>query len=482
MPKVLTLPSNVEAERSVLGSMLISPEAAQIALGSLTEDDFSGEEPRNVHVFHAMRELQLHNRSIDPQTVNDELISLKLDGEVDMSYILQLVNTTIFPQNIDQYINMVHEQSVLRSLLKTFSDIQNEYAKGVSDVGDFILQSNDRISRIAQQRHTQGMKSAKDVARQVNEELANATAVNPDSLTGVDTGFAKLNNYTHGWQKGDLIILAARPSVGKTALGMNFVYNAALTGVSVAFFSLEMSAPSIMRRLLSACSGIPNDKIQTGFLNARDKMGIRSAVEDISKLKIFIDDTPNCKFGDIVSNATKLKNSHPDLGLIVIDYLGRIRLSDKLSVTDKREQEVALISGQLKQLARTLNVPIICLCQINRNAENNNSKIPSLSNLRESGSIEADADIVMLLYRPDYYTAVGQTLDRKGNKGGQAEQQPQANPDSAMSMVQVIVAKNRNGKVGTVHLAFNRNISRFDNPPSDFDAKFDSIQSMQEDS
>ena len=123
MPKVLTLPSNVEAERSVLGSMLISPEAAQIALGSLTEEDFSGEEPRNVHVFHAMRELQLHNRSIDPQTVNDELISLKLDGEVDMSYILQLVNTTIFPQNIDQYINMVHEQSVLRSLLKTFSFI-----------------------------------------------------------------------------------------------------------------------------------------------------------------------------------------------------------------------------------------------------------------------------------------------------------------------------------------------------------------------
>ena len=469
MAKVISLPSNIEAERSVLGAMLISPEAASIAIGSLEEKDFSGVDMRNNLIFRAMNELALSGKPIDPQTVNDQLVAMKLDSEVEIGYLLDLMNTAIFPQNIDNYIDMVHEQSVLRHLLIECSKIQDEYSKGVPNIGDFILQSNDAISRIAQQRRTAGMKSAKEVAKEVNDELASSTAGSIDTLTGVDTGFKKLNSYTHGWQKGDLIILAARPSVGKTALGMNFAYNAAVRGLPVAFFSLEMSAPSIMKRLLACASGIPNDKIQTGFLNAQEKTRIKAAIDDISKTKLFIDDTPNCKLGDIMSNATKLKNSYPDLGLIVIDYLGRIRLTDRIGATDRREQEVGLISGQLKQLARTLNVPVICLCQLNRGVEDNNSKIPSLSNLRDSGSIEADADIVMLLYRADYYTAVGQSLNKKGFKKDEDNSpEKDGKKDTGTSIVQCIVAKNRNGKVGTVDLMFERSLSRFDNPSLEY--------------
>lgn len=480
MAKVISLPSNIEAERSVLGAMLISPEAASIAIGSLEEKDFSGVDMRNNLIFRAMNELALASKPIDPQTVNDQLVAMKLDSEVEIGYLLELMNTAIFPQNVDNYIDMVHEQSVLRQLLLETSKIQDEYAKGVPNIGDFILQSNDAISRIAQQRRTAGMKSAKEVAKQVNDELAAATAGSIDTLTGVDTGYKKLNSYTHGWQKGDLIILAARPSVGKTALGMNFAYNAAVRGLPVAFFSLEMSAPSIMKRLLACASGVSNEKIQTGFLNASEKTRIKAAIDDISKTKLFIDDTANCKLGDIMSNATKLKNSYPDLGLIVIDYLGRIRLTDRLGASDRREQEVGLISGQLKQLARTLDVPVICLCQLNRGVEDNNSKIPSLSNLRESGSIEADADIVMLLYRADYYTALGQSLNKKGFKKDEDNSpEKDGKKDTGTSIVQCIVAKNRNGKVGTVDLMFERSLSRFDNPSLEYQEAMAAQRAME---
>ncbi len=479
MATTITLPSNVEAERSVLGSMLISPNASEIALGSLEEDDFSDTDPRNKILFHAMKELHDHDRPIDAQTVIDELIALHLEKNVPSQYLFDLVNTVITPENVDHYIQMVKDQSVLRELLLKFKDIQDDYAKGVPDISTFIAMSNDEISLIAQKRAVQGMRSAKEVAQAVSDKIAKSTAVDNRGLTGVDTGYKKLNEYTHGWHKGDLIILAARPSVGKTALGMNLAYNATFRGkIPVAFFSLEMSAEQIMERLIACRSMVSNDKIQTGnFLSNRDKIKISAAIEEISKTQLYFDDTPNSKLGDILAKAHKLKNSHPDLGLIVIDYMGRIRYSDRPNMS-QRQQEISEISGALKTLARELDLPVICLAQLNRDVENTESKIPSLSNLRDSGSIEQDADIAMLLYRPDYYTNTGQSVGRDKKKFGQKDDNPQPMETKTadvnkgqgdVSEIQVIIAKNRNGQTGKVNLVFQKAYSRFDDPSTDYE-------------
>jgi replicative DNA helicase len=241
-----------------------------------------------------------------------------------------------------------------------------------------------------------------------------------------------------------------------------------------------MGATQVMQRLIASRSYVSNDKIQTGWLNANDKVKIVSAIDEISHTEIFFDDTPNAKLGDVIAKATRLKNTHPNLGLIVIDYLGRIRYSDKADLS-ARQMEVSYVSGALKTLARTLDVPVICLAQLNRNVESSESKVPALSNLRESGSIEQDADIVMLMYRKDYYRDLGQQTKEKGwakdKKGGDQPQTQLAQPTTedstdntgGMSDVKVLVAKNRNGQTGQVTLLFQKAFSRFDDPSPEYE-------------
>ncbi|MBQ7244376.1 MAG: replicative DNA helicase [Bacilli bacterium] len=492
MANYVALPSNVEAERVVLGSMLLSQEAAELALASLHKSDFSGADERNVLIFEAISRLYEHGMPIDPATVMNMLVNLKYDkASGGNEYIFELINAVINPDNVEFYINMVQEQSLLRELLLKTDDIQKEYAKGVPNIGEFIVKSNDEIARIAQKRNVKGMRSAAEIAKEVSDNLAKATA-DDRGMLGVSTGYRKLDQMTHGWQKGDMIILAARPSVGKTALGMNFAFNAASRDhVPVAFFSLEMSAPKIMERLIASRCYVSNDKIQTGRLTTHDKVKVAGAIREISATEIYFDDTPNSKLGDIVAKAQKLKNSHPDLGLIVIDYLGRIRYFDKADAS-ARQQEVSYISGELKTLARTLNVPVLVLCQLNRNTESNDNKVPGLSNLRESGSIEQDADIVMLLYREDYYTNLGQTAKSKSwAKDKKDQNQPPEPPKAPMSEeereksgdlseVKVNVAKNRNGQVGTLTLFFQKSFSRFDDPSPEYEARVSSAGSNDE--
>ena len=472
MSSAIDLPHNVEAERSVLGAMLISPEACAVALGALQEEDFSSVDPRNKLIFRAMNELHVSSRPVDAQTVIDELISLQLDKEVPSSYLFELMDTVITPENVDHYIDMVHEQAVLRDFLIQTKKIQEAYSKGVPDIGEFIEKSNDEISSIASRRSVKGMKTAKDVANSVNARIQQSSTSDHRGLVGVDTGFRELNGFVHGWQKGDLIILAARPSVGKTALGLNFAYNAALkSNCTVAFFSLEMSNEQIMERLIASRSSVEGENITSGYLNKNQKIKISSAVEEIAKQSIYLDDSPDSKLGDIVSKATKLKAERPDLGLVVIDYLGRIRTSDRPAM-DQRQQEVSFISGSLKQLARNLNVPVICLAQLNRDVEKGDNKIPTLSSLRESGSIEQDADIVLLLYRADYYTEMGISVNKKRGYGNKedAPEEPVGpkNQTSDTSEVSVIVAKNRKGKTGKITLVFQKNFSRFSDPSKEF--------------
>ena len=484
MPSV-ALPSNVEAERSVLGAMLCDSSAAEVGLESLRETDFSDEDKRNRYIFRAMVLLHQQHAPIDPQMVNGQLVNMQLDQLAGgLPYLKDLIDAVINPDNIDLYIEMVHEQSVLRQLLLKTQEIQKSYADGVDNIGDFITRSNDEITQIAQKRVVQGMKDAAEVAANVKREMEEkAKRDNARGVTGLETGYAILDEYTHGWQKGDLIILAARPSVGKTAFGMNLAYLASFKNkVPVGFFSLEMAADRVMERLIASRSCVPNDRIQTGtFLSGKDKGKIAAAIEEISATKLYFDDTPNCKLGDLVAKATKLKKTHPDLGLIVIDYLGRIRYSDKVDMAN-HQQEVGYISGALKSLARQLNVPVICLAQLNRSVENNDDKRPSLANLRDSGNIEQDADICLLMYREDYYTDQGLSVKNKFQrklevKDKGAEDAPSApSPEERKksgdtSKTTIMVAKNRNGKTGNFDLMFQKSFSRFTEPTNEFQEK-----------
>lgn len=488
----LTLPCNLEAERVVLGSMLLDKTAAELALASLKVEDFSPTDPRNGLIFKAMQALYEQNTPIDPQTLIHMLINLKYDKAAGGNeYIYELVTAIINPDNVEYYIGMVQEQSVLRELLQKTDEIQKQYAKGVANIGDFILRSNDAIAHIAGKRNVRNMRSAAEIANEVQENIAK-TAQNDRGILGVTTGYKRLDAMTLGWQPGNMIILAARPSVGKTALGMNFAFNAAQRNhVPVAFFSLEMSAQKIMERLIASRSYVSNEKIQTGRLNNHERAKVAGAIQEISNTEIYFDDTPNSRLGDIVAKSQKLKNQHPDLGLIVIDYLGRIRYFDKADAS-ARQQEVSYISGELKTLARTLDVPVLVLCQLNRHAESNDNKVPELSNLRESGSIEQDADIVMLLYREDYYTSLGQKAKAKSwakDKKGQGEEAPAPRPQMTeaekekngdMSEVKVNVAKNRNGQVGQLTLLFQKAYSRFDDPSPEFEAKIAEQESEED--
>lgn len=477
----VALPSNVEAERAVLGSMIAYPESADEAFGYLTEEDFSGVDGRNPLIYRALFELHRQQTPIDPETLHSMEVSLQISEACGGNeYIFELISRAINPDNISFYVQSVHEQAVLRRLLLQCRAIEDEYAAGVANLGDFIIASNDKITQIAQQRHVQGMRSAEDVASAVSERLQR-TRADANTLLGVPSGFRRLDDLTHGWKNGDLIILAARPSVGKTALGMNLAFNAShITNKPVAFFSLEMGAEDIMGRLIASRSFVSNDHIQTGNVNRQEKAKIKAAIDEISKTQIYFDDTPNCRLGDIVSKAKKLKNLHPDLSLVVIDYLGRIRYSEKVDFS-ARQQEVSFISGELKSLARSLNVPVICLAQLNRNVEKTENKVPMLSDLRESGAIEQDADVVMLMYREDYYTNQGIVGRGKGQKKeeGKEEQPPEEKQqkNNDISDTTISVAKNRNGKVDRFHLMFYRSYSLFSDPAREYEERAEALSS-----
>lgn len=478
MANQISLPSNVEAERSVLGAMLLSPDACSLALASLTEESFSNVDPRNKLVFRAMKELADHNESIDAQTVNNQLTNMKLASDAGSpDYLLDLINSSITPSNVDHYVNIVKDQSVLRDFILGMEEVKDSYAKGeVSDIGDFIASSAQKLDDIASKRSVGGFLDSPTVVTMVSKQIEMEKNRANKRLTGVDTGYITLNKYTHGWQKGSLNIIAARPSVGKTAFAINLAYNAAShEKKTVAFFSCEMPCEQIMKRLCSSVSMVNLENIQTGDLYGNESVKITSALEQIKNTKIYFDDTPNQMLGDIVAKSRKLQAAHPDLCAIFIDYLNLITTGTSASF-DSRAQEVSLITRTLKELARSLNLPIIALAQLNRDVDKTDQKIPSLSNLKESGSIEQDADMVLLMYRKDYYTSMGQSVNAKEKGYGAPSEftkniQTQVDNAKAMgkdsgniSTVQILLAKNRNGRTGQITLLFSKNYQRFDNP------------------
>ena len=436
-------PQNIEAEQAVLGAMLIDKEAIAKASEILTSSDFYREAHRVI--FNAMLELYNKNEAVDMVTVTE---ILKRDNKLEdiggLAYITSLANVVLTAANVKYHADIVAEKSVLRQLVRVSTEIAAMGYEANEDVGTLLDTAESRILEISNRKKKADFTPINDVLMesvQNIEKLIN----NKGGLTGLPSGFADLDKLTSGLHPSDFIILAARPSMGKTALALNIVQNVALRAHkkiggeprSVAFFSLEMSKEQLVNRMLCAEAGIDSQRLRVGEMGDKDWDALWGACDLMSKTKIYIDDTAGITVMDMRSRARRLKAEH-GLDLIVVDYLQLMQGSGKRNNSGDRQQEVSEISRSLKALARELDVPVLALSQLSRSVEARQVKRPMLSDLRESGSLEQDADIVAFLYREDYY-----------------------NPETENKHTELIIAKHRNGPVDTVNLFFHKQFTKF---------------------
>ena len=436
-------PQNIEAEQAVLGAMLIDKEAIAKASEILTSSDFYREAHRVI--FNAMLELYNKNEAVDMVTVTE---ILKRDNKLEdiggLAYITSLANVVLTAANVKYHADIVAEKSVLRQLVRVSTEIAAMGYEANEDVGTLLDTAESRILEISNRKKKADFTPINDVLMesvQNIEKLIN----NKGGLTGLPSGFADLDKLTSGLHPSDFIILAARPSMGKTALALNIVQNVALRAHkkiggeprSVAFFSLEMSKGQLVNRMLCAEAGIDSQRLRVGEMGDKDWDALWGACDLMSKAKIYIDDTAGITVMDMRSRARRLKAEH-GLDLIVVDYLQLMQGSGKRNNSGDRQQEVSEISRSLKALARELDVPVLALSQLSRSVEARQVKRPMLSDLRESGSLEQDADIVAFLYREDYY-----------------------NPETENKHTELIIAKHRNGPVDTVNLFFHKQFTKF---------------------
>lgn len=477
------LPHNGDAERVVLGSALVDNECLYKIASVLTMDSFF--EGRHQTIFRALFNLMEKKIPVEVYTVVEELMNLKeLDNIGGVQYLRECSDMVVALSKIDTYINIVKDQATLRNMLITIRDIDSRYRnEEIDDVNTFIQQSQEAFGDAVKQRRISGFKSAEEVSKEVKMQLDNAQNLSRGDVYGLSTGFDRLDDKTQGFQRGGLYIVAARPSVGKTALALNFAYRAATrSGVPVAIFSLEMPSDQLIKRLVANESYVNLKDIMSGNVQGADKAKVAEGIRHVANAPIFIDDSSSNTILDIVAKCRKLQAEHPDLGLVVIDYLGLVTgASGGKGSQDSRQEEVRKISLALKGLARDLDLPVIALSQLSRKVEDRDTKRPMLSDLRDSGNIEQDADCVMLLYREDYYGKKGDQNgmeNKKGKdlKGGEApalsraqrERELTAQMPGDASYIEVNVAKNRNGQTGNVGLFFYKAYGRFDAPSDEW--------------
>lgn len=436
-------PQNIEAEQSVLGAMLIDKEAIAKATEILSADDFYREAHRVI--FNAMLELYNKNEAVDMITVTDILRrDNKLEDIGGIAYITSLANVVLTAANVKFHADIVAEKSVLRQLVRVSTEIAAMGYEANDEVGTLLDTAESRILEIANKKKKSDFTPIGDVLMNAVQSIEKLLQ-NRGGLTGLPSGFNDLDKLTSGLHPSDFIILAARPSMGKTALALNIVQNVALRAhrrvggdpKSVAFFSLEMSKEQLVNRMLCAEANIDSQRLRVGEMTDKDWDALWEACDVMSKAKIYIDDTAGITVMDMRSRARRLKAEH-GLDLIVVDYLQLMQGSGKRNSSGDRQQEVSEISRSLKALARELDVPVIALSQLSRSVEARQVKRPMLSDLRESGSLEQDADIVAFLYREDYY-----------------------NPETENKHTELIIAKHRNGPVDTVNLFFHKQFTKF---------------------
>jgi len=437
-----TPPHSMEAEQSVLGSIFLDPETVVNVLEYLETSDFY----RKNHqiIFDAILQLNSRNEAIDVVTVANELERKnQLENAGGMEYLADLAIAVPTSANVEYYAKIVEEKSILRNLIRSATEIVKQGFEEGDELAVILDSAEQTILQVSERRNRSGFIRISDV---VSASLQNieSLAQQSDDITGIPTGYIALDKMTAGLQKEELIILAARPAVGKTAFALNIAQNVATKSDQVvAIFSLEMGAESLVNRMLCAEGNIEASHLRTGQLSEEEWSNLIMAMGTLGQSKIFIDDTPGNRIAEIRAKSRRLKQEQGKLGLIVIDYLQLIEGNNR----ESRQQEVSDISRQLKKLAKELKVPVIALSQLSRGVEQRQDKRPVLSDIRESGSIEQDADIVAFLYREDYY-------EREG--GEETENDEQEN-----NVVEVIIEKNRSGARGTVKLLFKKEFNKF---------------------
>ena len=437
-------PQNIEAEQSVLGAMLIEKEAIPKVMEILRDTDFYREAHRVI--FNAMLELYNKNEAVDMITVTEILKrDNKLEDVGGIAYVTSLANTVPTAANVTYHASIIEEKSILRQLVSVSTQIASMGYEANDDVKNIIDSAESKILEISNRKKTADFTPINEIVLDSFKSIE-ALMDNKNGLTGLPTGFEDLDNLTSGLHGSDFIILAARPSMGKTAFALNVVQNVAIRAAkkvggapkTVAFFSLEMSKEQLVQRMLCAEANIDSQRLRIGELRDEDWAMLINTADTLSSANIYIDDTAGITAMDMRSRARRLKAEH-GLDLIVVDYLQLMQGSGKKNNSGDRQQEVSEISRSLKALARELDVPVIALSQLSRSVEARQVKRPMLSDLRESGSLEQDADIVAFLYREDYY-----------------------NPETEnKNITELIIAKHRNGPVDTVNLFFHKQYTKF---------------------
>ncbi len=435
------LPQNLEAEMSILGACFLSTYAIDKVCEEVTPDMFFSE--ANKVIFDAINELHKNKIPLDSTTLCNEIEKKQNINSIGgLDYIGEVIDSVITASNVEYYIDIVREKALRRQLIEATTSITTTAFDEETDTYDMIENAEKSIFNVTKARKAGVFKSISEVMKTTQKRIEDL-AKNDKEITGIATGFYDFDKLTSGLHESELIIIAARPAMGKTAFGLNLAVNAAMNSKkSVALFNLEMSAEQLAMRMISASGGIEQNKLKTGRLEHNDWKSVNEAISELSDLNLFIEDSSGTTISEIRAKCRRLATEGEGLGLVVIDYLQLIEGSSKYA--GNRQQEVSEISRSLKTMAMELKVPVVAMAQLSRSVELRENKRPIMSDLRESGSIEQDADIVAFLYRDDYY-----------NKSA-AEQ-------TNVSVTELIVGKHRNGSTGTIELLFERSMSNFRN-------------------
>lgn len=434
-----TMPHDINAEQSVIGSLLLDSDLIGDVLEIITfDEEFYNEAHREI--FRTVKELFADGKTVDLITISDELMKNQLLETVGgFEYLTELSDVGTLISNVTNHAKIIHEKYILRRLIKSSTDIM-EKGYNNQDVEGLIEEAESNIFEISQNKNKKGFQPIAEVLQTTYDKIV-MLHEDPHAMTGISTGFEALDEMTSGLQKSDLILVAARPSMGKTAFALNLCQNAAVKEKkSVAIFSLEMAADQLVQRLLSAQSLVSISEIRSGNIQDDDWFKLARSSAQLAESKIFIDDTPGITVAELRSKCRRLKMNH-GLDMIMIDY---IQLMSGGGKQENRQQEISTISRSLKQIGREMQCPVIALSQLSRASELRADHRPILSDLRESGAIEQDADLVMFLYRDEYYNP--ETVDEKLKGIGE-----------------VIIAKQRNGETGKVYLAWLGQYTKFAN-------------------
>ena len=434
-----TLPNNLEAEQSVLGACFLSKYALQKAAESLSSESFYNE--KNSKIFSTMLDLIEEKSPIDITTVTSHLKKKNELSEVGgVEYLTEIVNFVPTASNVDYYIQNVEESALLRGLIETATQIAEEGYRTDETVNEILDNSEKKILNIVKNRKSSEFRTIKEILTKAQADLE-LLSQSKGEITGLATGWYDFDRITTGLHPNEFIIIAARPAVGKTAFALNIATHVAMSqDKSVAVFNLEMSAEQLAMRILSSLGQIDGFKLKTGNLLSNDWKRVNEASSQLANTNLVIDDTPGITIGEVRAKCRRLASSEKGLSLIIIDYLQL--LSGGKNYGANRQQEVSDISRSLKTLAMELGVPVIALSQLSRGVESREDKRPLMSDLRESGSIEQDADIVMFLYRDDYYNKEMRSEDNN-------------------SVIEINIAKHRSGPTATIELLFKKNTSTF---------------------